>query len=189
MCHWPKVEGKNWSQGYSGSYKKTHESLAQLITYWLINQDEKTLQYFENHLVPSDNENPYALYKKLKVHNVEKIIENIKFLREKYFLPDDISYHILLSKHFISSVEFWIEYFYILNAALKNKEDNYLQNISDELRNYLFDIINRFKAEDFNDEIRVALAVTLSKLNPKLSFNEGLYDELKGIIAAVKYGL
>ncbi len=188
MCHWPKVEGENWSKGYSGSYKKTHESLAQLITYWLINQDEKTLQFFENHLVPRDNENPYALYKKLVVHPENKIIENIKFLREKYFLTDDISYHILLSYHLISSVEFWIEYFYSLKAT-KDYEKNYLENISEDLRNYLFDTINSFKAKDFNAEIRDALAETLLKLNPNLSFNEGLYGELKSRIAAAKYGI
>jgi hypothetical protein len=98
MCHWPKVEGENWEVEYEVDKPKTHESLAQLITYWLINEDKNTLAFFENQLVPKDNENPYALYKKLIAHETQKIANDIIFLRKNYHLDDDFMFEILLNE-------------------------------------------------------------------------------------------
>jgi len=98
MCHWPQVEGKNWVDEYEVDKPKTHESLAQLITYWLINEDKNTLAFFENQLVPKDNENPYALYKKLIAHETQKIANDIIFLRKNHHLDDDFMFEILLNE-------------------------------------------------------------------------------------------
>jgi hypothetical protein len=35
LCHSPKYNNRNWSLGYGVKNKKTHESLAQLIAYWM----------------------------------------------------------------------------------------------------------------------------------------------------------
>lgn len=98
MCHWPKADKKNWNIGYEVDKPKTHESLAQLITYWLINEDKNTLAFFENHLVPKNNENPYALYKKLVVHETKKIANDINFLRKNHFLNDNFMFEFLLNE-------------------------------------------------------------------------------------------
>jgi hypothetical protein len=98
MCHWPQVEGKNWVDEYEVDKPKTHESLAQLITYWLINEDKNTLAFFENQLVPKDNENPYALYKKLIAHETQKIANDLIFLRKNHHLDDDFMFEILLNE-------------------------------------------------------------------------------------------
>ncbi len=98
MCHWPKADKKNWNIEYEVDKSKTHESLAQLITYWLINEDKNTLAFFENQLVPKDNENPYALYKKLIVHETQKIANDIIFLRKNHHLDDNFMFEILLNE-------------------------------------------------------------------------------------------
>ena len=41
LSHWPTCFDMNWKKGYGEDNPKTHESLAQLIAYWVIKKDSE----------------------------------------------------------------------------------------------------------------------------------------------------
>lgn len=91
LSHWPKWNNKNWRIGYSADDKKTHESFAQLIAYWAIQENEKLKKILlSEHLTPILDENPYALYKKLLDTNKTLILNKLIEIREHYFLSNDL---------------------------------------------------------------------------------------------------
>jgi hypothetical protein len=65
LTHWPLCFNENWKIGFAENNPMTHESLAQLIAYWSIEKEQEIKSILENHLTPTDSNNPYALYKKL----------------------------------------------------------------------------------------------------------------------------
>lgn len=189
LCHWPMAEGDNWKKGYyidqfGNPMKKTHESLAQLITFWLVENHENLRVFFETNLVPKNNKNEYALYKELISHSIVKIIENVKFLRKHYYLNDEISFHVLKSSKDIEDVSFWKEYF--MGDYSKNDK------LSNEASEYLTAIFSLFKYEDFTgtENIKNMLLEFIVHLSSKLYKRENApFYLLFGSVHGKLYGL
>ena len=156
MCHWPLADGGNWKIGYGLDNPKTHESLAQLITYWMVENQGQLKKYFEAHLVPTNPNNIYALYKKLTGFEKVKIIDKIKFLRNHYFLNDDISHQILESTNEITNVDFWKEYFdsesvisFSINLVILKEQKKYFSEIFNSFTTQYFSGVSQDKLIDF----------------------------------------
>ena len=100
ICHWPLALNDNWNLSYynkAAQYKRTHEALANIITYWAVNTDKILSDVLEN-LTPKIKTNPYYLYKNLIPQAQEEIIKKIVDLRKHFYLTDDLSYLYLEDK-------------------------------------------------------------------------------------------
>lgn len=171
VTHWPKANDDNWILGYSGKDIKTHESLAQLICYWLVEGDSDLKECFERQLTPTNPNNPYALYKKLTNINRMQIIMRIIALRTGFFLPDHILYEYLCLDNFISAVEvhgiidlfdntrkdLFVDYaqelaYFIVNSTCHNDVKNIFN--SDNWKNRENEIFSKkHKLKELKDEI------------------------------------
>jgi hypothetical protein len=96
LTHWATYNNENWSKGYrAGSDKKTHESLAQLIAYWAVQNNSNLKDLLETHLTPTDRDDPYALYKNLTNIDPKDVLKKLVEIRKHAFLTDDLMYAFL----------------------------------------------------------------------------------------------
>ncbi len=97
FSHWPFYNDKNWDWGFGVENSKTHESLAQLIAYWMIDGIKNKEIILEKYLTPSDNTSPYSLYRNLIGKSKSSVLKKIVALRESFFLSDEVMYNFLIS--------------------------------------------------------------------------------------------
>ena len=82
LSHWPICNGGNWSEGYNaGTDKKTHESFAQLIAYWMVDGNPKLENILSSNLTPKNTGDPYYLYNNLKHHSKSLILKKLSEFR------------------------------------------------------------------------------------------------------------
>ena len=100
--HWGVTEnGKRWDCNFyfnddtQTACVKTHESLAQLITWWLVDWNEELKTVFENYLTPADDTNPYALYKNLTCFDESEIFNKLSIIRELCNASDKKMFYVL----------------------------------------------------------------------------------------------
>ena len=170
-----------WTEGYEIPRIKTKESFAQLVAYWMSDGNpefEKALD-----LLTPKGTSPYNLYLELVSQSKSNILNKISYLREHYFLNDDISFLVLKCENEITNVEFWKEYF--LNEKIEIKSN-------EQAKVYLTDIFMHFKLEDFKDIIKIenVLSVFFSGLSNKLYLGEEApFKELKNQPTSKKFGI
>lgn len=184
ICHWPLAQNKNWTKGFGLKNPKTHESLAQLITYWMIENQVDLKKHFEDNLVPTNKNNIYALYEQLISFDKEEIIKKIIFLREHYFLDDELNFLVLKSKFNIESREFWADD-YVLKLN-KNKNLDYILQIllSFNLQNEKESIIDSV-LKQYKENTNIFIEIIKDR---ESTFEFGLYKR-RGNITGSKFGI
>ena len=85
-----------WNLGFHFYNKKTIEGLADLIAYWCIEKDPKSLAVLK-YLTPSNINDPYACYQLLVKKSKTEILEKLKELRTAFYLKDEAMFDYLLS--------------------------------------------------------------------------------------------
>jgi hypothetical protein len=112
LSHWPRYNNKNWSFGFAAKNKKTKESLAQLIAYWMVNGSINKEFILRNYLTPKNILDPYALYLNLLHKSKSSILKKLVLLRENYFLSDEIMCHLLELEDDKNIFDYLISIFY-----------------------------------------------------------------------------
>ncbi len=103
-----------WNSLSKTAEKKTHEALAQLITYWSVLGNNFDRQIFLDYLTPTDPLSEYRLYLKLIDFSKNEVLNKTKVLRtlcdisdeikERYLSSDSISFHEYLSKELFNEI-------------------------------------------------------------------------------------
>lgn len=111
FTHWSLFQNSNWAKGYGLERPITHETLAQIITYWAVKDIDEINTVFENNLTPSDEKNPYNLYKKIKTIDATEILMRLHHIRNKFNYEVEISDEecskILLSNNLVKYSEMY----------------------------------------------------------------------------------
>jgi len=89
-------EKKNGSKFYRKDNRKTKESLAQLIAYWFIEENQSYTSILTDKLSGKLN-SEYGLYKELLHKPKGEILQKIAKIQQHLFLPDDILFEYLKS--------------------------------------------------------------------------------------------
>ena len=103
-----------WNSLSKTAEKKTHEALAQLITYWSVLGNNFDRQIFLDYFTPTDPLSEYRLYLKLIDFSKNEVLNKTKVLRtlcdisdeikERYLSSDSISFHEYLSKELFNEI-------------------------------------------------------------------------------------
>ena len=174
LTHWAAYNNENWSKGYkAGTDKKTHESLAQLIAFWAVEDNPNLKNLLETRLTPANNpNNPYALYKNLIKFSKSTILNKLVEIRKHAFLTDELMYAFLSS-----DAEFMYEIFindYEINI-LKLNETIYNEGYKKQVEDLLINIKNNYKKEITSRNFPAVLLVKYKDLI--------ISEDLKSLIA------
>jgi hypothetical protein len=94
VSHWPIANKSNWRIGYNTLHKKTHEAIAQIITYKLIEGNDELENLFEV-MRHEKEDSPYRLYENLITQDISEILNKIVDLRKHHYLNDSAQYRYL----------------------------------------------------------------------------------------------
>jgi hypothetical protein len=186
LCHWPICNNNNWSFGFAVKNKKTKESLAQLIAYWMVDGKKNKEAILNEYLTPKNKTNPYYLYNNLKDKSKSEMLDKIISLRENYFLSDESMYQFLLEKEKNTMFEFLISFFY--NEIKMFDKNTKLFNDSDfpaSTRDYseeIFLLDNEVSPITFDDLFLLKLERTL-----KSKDEIGKFDTGTGLLERIEY--
>jgi hypothetical protein len=81
LTHWPLYNGESWTVYYGNNDIKTHESLAQLIAYWMVDGNQVLEKILNDDLTPNNINDPYYLYNNLKRHSKSLILKKLSEFR------------------------------------------------------------------------------------------------------------
>jgi hypothetical protein len=102
LTHWAVYNGYHWREGYTINNMKLHESLAQIITYWMVDGNPYLERILSKYLTPIDIDNPYYLYNNLKYQSKSNILRKLNVIRDEHYMnnnEDDDMYGFLASEY------------------------------------------------------------------------------------------
>jgi hypothetical protein len=146
FSHWPLDDsGFNWKCGYNSKDKITHESYAQIITYWCSDGNPVNEVILRDYLTPKNTASPYYMYLELIPYSKNDILNKLKLIRKHMgcsaILTDETAYDVLKSNIIDEIVDFASN---SLRKLELNKAD--LKSINSE-------ILNEFIAYRFGKKI------------------------------------
>jgi hypothetical protein len=77
---------------------KTHEFLAQLMTWWVVRTEERVKNDFVDLLTPQNSQNPYALYTHCKETDPHSILIRLSEIRNSCHMTDSEMLHHLIGQ-------------------------------------------------------------------------------------------
>ena len=192
LTHWATYNNENWSKGYkAGTDKKTHESLAQLIAFWAVEDNSNLKNLLETRLTPANNpNNPYALYKNLIKFSKSIILNKLIEIRKHAFLTDDLMYAFLSSdaKFMYEIFTKNIEIGGHNSISLLNEIDKPNESFDDTIFDLLVNINKERKTTSCGDFPICLLGEYKFKEKFKNEFSQ-IFIDCRGAILACKFGL
>jgi hypothetical protein len=88
LTHWSKSDGANWEKGYGIDNPMTHEALAQLIAYWMVDGNPNCEKILRGPLTPEDKNNEYAHYLNLTGKSKSDVLLKLIEIRKYFSLSD-----------------------------------------------------------------------------------------------------
>lgn len=165
VSHWPLANKTNWKIGYNTLHKKTHEAIAQVIAYKLMENENDLKIIFEAFNYEKDS--PYLLYKNLESQTTSQILNKIIELRKHHYLNDVCQYFYLADQSLNNIKNPMVNH---LITCLNYFGNNSFSNISDyELNKETVQITKLLKeeAESFKESLK-----TLQEISRKLNYED-----------------